>query len=772
MASAVTKQTQNFGDFQVQYHNSRSCFLLHLSGELLVSLAAVDADSARDDAGREGQAPGPGPAKRMRLGLASKAQPQAPASTQAEATQKPALITMQAHVPPQTLSNAGDAADELVSMAASMPIHTISAADQISWLHSQRDFSCSLCLECESSVSQPMDLDSTPPGGAGPREMGETLWQRLPLVQQLACLHGSSHAVVSPSFYTAVVGSPSRAEGMPLGCLLVGTSTGLVWAHRLDASTAAPAGTCSGVGGMRAKLSEQHSLKDTGKVLLFDLGQPLVAILPMKLGWGEGAGQEGATRQAASSDGHVPAVAGDPGHRVSSSEPYDTIVLLGARGRIVAMTAPAAPAEPPPKHIQQVLQTFHQLAGTGRAASTAQMLCTHEWQLLQGIDTACVCQQQLVLLYQGKASVVPLLAYKSGVQATGEACHTSPSSHAHRVPNAATAAGAAGRLVPSFLPILDPQAVRLPLPIQSMCCSLTGCLHYITKYGSIGTVDLKQQRPAHLHQAHDQHQHLQQHNALHLGMPLMTRDAVQQRLRLLMAANSAISKQSAALQGALSCHSQALATANHDLRMLQAVHHTSPLRHSPTPPVLLSPAPTPAAGQTTARGGTVPPTTHVSTLHGTTSQHGVYCQLQPEHILPNSTTSERSSSPSCCLMVAVEVRNSNRHTLTQGWHLILRSQPDAVGLPSYSCSIPLPAVAAGSSWSGRLLLQLACHPTSCMYHQHGSHHQHSHQQQPEQGRSTGFLGAYHHTRHQPLPANGVLQALLCKPSTKSAGPGR
>jgi hypothetical protein len=127
---------------------------------------------------------------------------------------------------------------------ASAPALALPVPRSYLWLHSLPGVTCSLA-ECESPLSRPKPPSagaagpSGTPNAAAPGAMAASrvaaAWHLLPAIRQLALMSGCAHALVSKPLFGALMDSPS-ADGAAtsLGCFLVGTQAGAVWAYPLD----------------------------------------------------------------------------------------------------------------------------------------------------------------------------------------------------------------------------------------------------------------------------------------------------------------------------------------------------------------------------------------------------------------------------------------------------------------------------------------------------------------------------------------------------------
>lgn len=268
------------------------------------------------------------------------------------------------------------------------------------WPHALPGATCRLLLEAWSPATSTLlppgeeeDGAAVGSGGGGGRggdggRAAEAAWRRLPPLQQLAYRSGCPHAAVCPGLYDALLtpsvgtatpatgatvkaaavavdsssggasggggGAPvGYAEALPWGCFLVGTDTGRLWAHRLDSlqqqgQSQGGAGQgqeqeqetgCGAQGGAAVQQGAGGVLTHRGPdggVLLLDLQEPLLAVLPLG---GQGHMQQQGQQQQRQ---HVRHGGSASVSACSGVGPASWLVVVGAHGRVVVLTASAA----------------------------------------------------------------------------------------------------------------------------------------------------------------------------------------------------------------------------------------------------------------------------------------------------------------------------------------------------------------------------------------------------------------------------------------------
>ncbi|GLI58607.1 hypothetical protein VaNZ11_000338 [Volvox africanus] len=322
------------------------------------------------------------------------------------------------------------------------------------------DTTCALCLECwtepfsRTLAKQPtappaVGANGSSPGGADVLSgagVASAAWSRLPPLQQLAFMCGCDHVAVVPELYRGLltpssfvppprapppaVPGPARPAIIPparllWGCFLVGTVSGRLWAHPLHVEHhPAPVGEREAVtwGCQQGRREGEddgarggRSGSCGGPELLFDLQEPLVALLPVMPAKQQTEGRSGGAA------GSRKAPAWDPRGAMDEFLPEEcaaALLVVGSRGRVVALSPALAAASvvgqdaadlrgvmgraqgrsssgggeggqgatrgaPADACLLEVLQSFSLLAG-----APLRLLHTREWQLGAPVESA------------------------------------------------------------------------------------------------------------------------------------------------------------------------------------------------------------------------------------------------------------------------------------------------------------------------------------------------------------------------------------------------
>eukprot|EP00955_Chlamydomonas_euryale_P026352 278335-Chlamydomonas_euryale.AAC.18 len=257
------------------------------------------------------------------------------------------------------------------------------------------------------------------------------VWAHLPPFLQLASASGCAHVRLSGALYSALLGGLGAAEAgstrvppPPFGCFLLGGRGGQIWALPLDHAAAAAAVPQAGgdvanqewrdTAGLRARSGGGGSGGGSAAggmpaaaVLLFQLEEPVIALLP-----GGGDGEDFPCEVSARSCGAGGAIAsgGNSGER--SRGVHSALLLVGARGRLVRVSAPRTAQRLGTAELQ-VLGSFLRMSaapGAGSDRSAGPGPDVNEWQLpcRPVLARRAPCEALALLSHRGEVWVAAL----------------------------------------------------------------------------------------------------------------------------------------------------------------------------------------------------------------------------------------------------------------------------------------------------------------------------------------------------------------------------